>query len=371
MKPIPVNEPLLNGNEKKYLNECIDTGWISSEGPFVKQFEEQMAARVGRKYGIAVCNGSVALDVAVVALDIGKGDEVIMPTFTIISCAAAVVRAGATPVLVDCDRDTWNMDVNQIEDKITPRTKAIMVVHIYGLPVDMNPILALAEKYGLQIIEDAAEMHGQTYYGRPCGSFGAISTFSFYPNKHITTGEGGMIVTDNKLLAERCSFLRNLCFQAQQRFVHYELGWNFRMTNLQAALGIAQLERLDEFVIRKRNIGQQYTELLSDLSCLQLPLSKMDYANNIYWVYGIVLKDEVDFDAKEAMRRLGELKIGTRPFFWGMHEQPVFQKMKLFLGESYPIAEKIARRGFYIPSGMALDNEQIKQVSLALHEVIK
>lgn len=371
MKPIPVNEPLLNGNEKKYLNECIDTGWISSEGPFVKQFEAQMAARVGRKYGIAVCNGSVALDVAVVALDIGKGDEVIMPTFTIISCAAAVVRAGATPVLVDCDRLTWNMDVNQIEDKITPRTKAIMVVHIYGLPVDMNPILALAEKYGLQIIEDAAEMHGQTYYDQPCGSFGAISTFSFYPNKHITTGEGGMIVTDNQLLAERCLSLRNLCFQPQQRFVHYELGWNFRMTNLQAALGIAQLERLDEFVARKRNIGQEYTDLLSDLSGLQLPLPKTDYANNIYWVYGIVLKDEVDFDTKEAMRRLGGMKIGTRPFFWGMHEQPVFHKMGLFLDESYPVAEKIARRGFYIPSGMALNDQQIEQVSLALYEVIK
>ena len=244
-----------------------------------------------------------------------------------------------------------------------------MVVHIYGLPVDMNPILALAEKYGLQIIEDAAEMHGQTYCDRPCGSFGTISTFSFYPNKHITTGEGGMIVTDNQLLAERCLSLRNLCFQPQQRFVHYELGWNFRMTNLQAALGIAQLERLDEFVARKRNIGQQYTELLSDLSCLQLPLTQTDYANNIYWVYGIVLKDEVDFDAKEAMRRLGELKIGTRPFFWGMHEQPVFQKMGLFLGESYPVAEKIARRGFYIPSGMALNDEQLEQVTKNLHKL--
>ena len=369
MKPIPVNEPLLNGNEKKYLNECIDTGWISSEGPFVKQFEEQMAAHVGRKYGIAVCNGSVALDVAVAALDIGKGDEVIMPTFTIISCAAAVVRAGATPVLVDCDRLTWNMDMNQIEDKITPRTKAIMVVHIYGLPVDMNPVLALAEKYGLQIIEDAAEMHGQNYCDKPCGSFGTISTFSFYPNKHITTGEGGMIVTDNQLLAQRCLSLRNLCFQPQQRFVHYELGWNFRMTNLQAALGIAQLERLDEFVARKRNIGQQDTELLTDLSCVQLPLTQTNYANNIYWVYGIVLKDEVDFDAKEAMRRLGELKIGTRPFFWGMHEQPVFQKMGLFLGESYLVAEKIARRGFYIPSGMALSDEQIKKVAKTLYEL--
>jgi perosamine synthetase len=187
---IPVNEPLLDGNEKKYLNQCIETGWISSEGPFVRQFEEQFAARVGRKHGIAVCNGSMALDAAVAALDIGPGDEVILPTFTIVSCAAAIVRAGAVPVVVDCDPHTWNMDVDLIEARITPQTKAIMVVHIYGLPVDMDPVLALAEKYGLRIIEDAAEMHGQTYKGRPCGSLGDISTFSFYPNKHVTTGEG-------------------------------------------------------------------------------------------------------------------------------------------------------------------------------------
>jgi perosamine synthetase len=235
MNPIPVNEPLLDGNEKKYLSECIDTGWISSEGPFIRQFEEQFAQRVGRKYGIAVSNGSVAIDAAVAALEISRGDEVILPTFTIISCAAAIVRAGAVPVVVDCDPHTWNMDVSQIEAKITPRTKAIMVVHIYGLPTDMEPVLALADKHGLKIIEDAAEMHGQTYRGLPCGSFGDISTFSFYPNKHITTGEGGMLVTDDQKLAERCRSLRNLCFQPQKRFVHEELGWNFRMTNLQAA----------------------------------------------------------------------------------------------------------------------------------------
>src|SRR6185369_1672507 len=184
MSFIPVNEPLLNGNEKKYLNECIDTGWISSEGPFIRQFEEQLAARVNRKYGVAVCNGSVALDVAVVACGIKDGDEVIMPTFTIISCAAAIVRAGAIPVLVDSDPVTWNMDVNQIEAKITQKTKAIMVVHIYGLPVDMKPLLEIAKKHNLKIIEDAAEMHGQTYLGQPCGSFGDASVFSFYPNKH-------------------------------------------------------------------------------------------------------------------------------------------------------------------------------------------
>jgi perosamine synthetase len=370
MAPIPVNEPLLDGNEKKYLLDCIETGWISSEGPFVKQFEEQFAARVNRQHAIAVSNGSVALDAAVAALGLGPGDEVILPTFTIISCAAAIVRAGATPVVVDSDPITWNMDVSQIEGKITPRTKAIMVVHIYGLPVDMDPVLAIADKYGLFVIEDAAEMHGQTYKGRPCGSFGDISTFSFYPNKHITTGEGGMVVTDNPALAEKCRSLRNLCFQPQKRFVHEELGWNFRMTNLQAALGVAQLERLDEFVTRKRRMGQRYTDLLSGISDLQLPMASTDYAENIYWVYGLVLPEEVPFDAEKAMHLLKQQQVGTRPFFWCMHEQPVFQKMRLFQSESCPVAENLARRGFYIPSGMALTDEQINQAVNALKEVM-
>jgi perosamine synthetase len=369
-EPIPVNQPLVDGNEKRYLNECIDTGWISSEGPFIKRFEEEFAARVARKHGIAVSNGSVALDVAVAALGMGAGDEVILPAFTIISCAAAIVRAGAVPVVVDSNPQTWNMDVSQLEAKITPRTKAIMVVHIYGLPVDMEPLLELAEKYGLRVIEDAAEMHGQTYKGKPCGSFGDISTFSFYPNKHITTGEGGMVVTDDDQLAERCRSLRNLCFQPQRRFVHEELGWNFRMTNLQAALGVAQLERLDEFVARKRHMGRRYTELLADIPGLELPLERTDYAENIYWVYGIVLKDEVPFDAAEAMQRLSRHKIGTRPFFWPMHEQPVFHKMGLFKGESHPVAERMARRGFYIPSGLALTDEQIERVADVLREVM-
>lgn len=367
---VPINEPLLNGNEKKYLQECIDTGWISSEGPFVKQFEATFAARVERQFGIAVANGSVALEAAVAALRIGPGDEVIMPTFTIISCAAAVVRAGARPVLVDSDPITWNMDVNQVKDKITPKTKAIMVVHIYGLPVDMDPIVALAQKHHLKIIEDAAEMHGQTYNRKPCGSFGDISTFSFYPNKHITTGEGGMIVTDDPELAERCQSLRNLCFQTKKRFVHEELGWNFRLSNLQAALGVAQLERLDTFVAQKRVMGETYTVAFEHIPHLQLPLTTTDYADNIYWVYGLILKNTVPYDAEEAMQRLSEKKIGTRPFFWPMHEQPVFQKMGLFRGEKYPVAENMARRGFYIPSGLALTSQQIDEVCTGVKAVL-
>ncbi len=368
---VPVNQPLLDGNEKRYLIECIETGWISSEGPFVQEFEKQFATRCGRTYGIAVSNGSVALDAAVAALGIGQGDEVILPTFTIISCASAIVRAGAMPVLVDCDRETWNIDVSQIEAKITPHTKAILVVHIYGLPSDLAPILALAQEYGLKVIEDAAEMHGQTYRGRPCGSFGDISTFSFYPNKHITTGEGGMLLTDDPQLAERCRSLRNLCFQPHRRFVHEELGWNLRMSNLQAALGVAQLERLDEFVSIKRAMGLRYSNLLSDIPGLQLPLMKTDYAENIYWVYGIVLQDEIPCEADAIMNRLAAQNIGNRPFFWCMHEQPVLQRMGLFAGESYPVAERIARRGFYIPSGLGLNNGQMDHVVDALHETLR
>ncbi|PKN12858.1 MAG: aminotransferase DegT [Deltaproteobacteria bacterium HGW-Deltaproteobacteria-4] len=368
---IPVNEPLLNGNEKQYLAECIDTGWISSEGPFVGRFEEQMADVAGRRHGVAVCNGTAALEVAVAALDLQPGDEVIMPTFTIISCAAAVVRRGCVPVLVDSDPVTWNMNVAQIEERITTRTKAIMVVHIYGLPVDMDPVLALAKKYELKIIEDAAQMHGQTYRGRPCGSFGDLSAFSFYPNKHITTGEGGMVLTDDDALAESCRSLRNLCFQPKKRFVHEELGYNFRMTNLQAALGVAQLERLKEIIARKRRMGQFYTEKLLRVDGLELMLARTHYAENIYWVYGVVLKDEVPFDAEEAMRRLGQKGIGTRPFFWPMHEQPVFRKMGLFAGEGYPVAERLARRGFYIPSGMALTDAQMNEVAGAMARLMK
>jgi perosamine synthetase len=368
--PIPVNEPSLGAREKELLNQCIETGWISSDGPFVAEFEQKFAECVGRKYGIAVVNGSAALDAAVAALRLGPGDEVILPSFTIISCAAAIARAGAMPVTVDCDPLTWNMTAEAVAECITPRTRAIMVVHIYGLPVDMDPILALADKHRLRIIEDAAEMHGQTYKSRPCGSFGDLSTFSFYPNKLITTGEGGMIVTDDPLLADRCRSLRNLCFQPQRRFVHEEIGWNLRMSNIQAALGLAQLERIDEFLRRKRAIGRMYTAQLKQTPGLQLPLSSTTYADNVYWVYGVVLDDDLPFDAEHLMTRLAAEKIGTRPFFWPMHEQPVFRKRGWFENVSHPVSERISRRGFYIPSGLAITDEQVKRVSQTLREFL-
>lgn len=367
---IPVNEPLLDGNEKKYLSECIDTGWISSEGPFVKRFEKEFAARMGRKHGIAVCNGTAAIDAAVEALGIGPGDEVILPTFTIISCVLQIVRSGATPVLVDADPMTWNMDVTQIEAKVTPRTKAIMVVHIYGLPVDMDPVLDIAKRHGLKIIEDAAEVIGQSYRGKPCGSFGDISTVSFYPNKHITTGEGGMILTDDDALAEQCRDLRNLCFTPGKRFVHERLGWNLRMTNLQSALGLAQLERLDEFLEQKRWIGRRYTELFADFQGLQLPLARTDYAENIYWVYGLVLNDSEEFNAKEAISCLAKLGVGCRPFFYPMHQQPALLQLGLFEEEGYPVAERLYKRGFYVPSGLALTEDQMLRVADALKQSI-
>ena len=367
---IPVNEPDLGGNEKKYLIDCIDSGWISSEGPYVKEFEDKFSARLGRKYGVAVSNGSVALDAALKSLYLPSGSEVIMPTFTIISCAAAILRAGLTPVLVDSEPFTWNMNTAQIEGRITLKTKAIMVVHIYGLPTDMDPILELASKYKLIIIEDAAEMHGQTYRGMPCGSFGDVSIFSFYPNKNITTGEGGMIVTDSYELAESCRSLRNLCFQSERRFFHEELGFNYRMSNLQAALGVAQLERLDEFIVKKRKMGEFYTRHFSELEEIILPPAKTSYAENIYWVYGIVISEMVIFDAHEMMERLTALKIGSRPFFWGMHEQPVFARMGLFHGEHYPVAERISRKGFYIPSGLGITEEQQASVVEAVKKAL-
>ncbi|MBF0437031.1 MAG: DegT/DnrJ/EryC1/StrS family aminotransferase [Magnetococcales bacterium] len=359
---IPVNVPSLDGREAEYLLQCLETGWISSEGPFVGEFENAFARMVGRRFGIAVANGTAALEVGVQALKLEPGDEVILPTFTIISCAGAVVRAGGIPVVVDCDPLTWNMDVEQIESVITPRTRVIMVVHIYGLPVDMDPLLEIARKHGLTVIEDAAEAHGLTYKGRSCGSFGALSTFSFYPNKLVTTGEGGMIVTDDEHLAEQCRSIRNLCFQPEARFIHEELGFNYRMTNLQAAIGLAQLERMEHSIHKKRTIGEAYKRWLSGLSAFEMPLAKTPFADNIYWVYGLVLTDRaLTSSAKEAIGLLNQHGVGTRPFFWPMHEQPVFKRMGFFRGVTLPVSERLARRGFYVPSGLGMKMEDVRQ----------
>jgi len=366
---IPVNEPIFTGNEKKYLDQCLEQGWISSEGPFVREFEDKFSAYLGLRHGIAVCNGTAALETAVAAAGIGKGDEVIMPTFTIISCAIGIIRCGAKPVLVDAEPETWNMDTSQIEAKITRKTRAIMPVHIYGHPVDMEPVMDLARKYKLKVIEDAAEVHGAEYKGKKAGSMGHAGCFSFYANKIVASGEGGMVVTDDETIADRARAYRNLCFRPEKRFYHTELGYNFRMTNLQAAVALAQLERINEHIRIKRRMAAAYEERLKDLDAIRLPIEK-EWAQNVYWMYGIELKDSAGMDNEALAGGLAEKQIGTRPFFLGMHEQPVFHDMGLFKGEHYPVAEKLAQRGLYLPSGLALKEEQIDTVCQALHDIL-
>ena len=374
---IPVNEPLLAQTDSDYVAECLRTGWISSAGRFIDEFEQKWAAYCGRRFGVAVSNGTTALQLAVACLDLEPGDEVIMPTFTIVSCAQAVTYNGGKPVLVDSEPKTWCMDVDQIESRISGRTRAIMPVHIYGHPVDMDPILKLADKHGLAIIEDAAEAHGAEYLSgrdadptwRRCGSFGAMSCFSFYANKLITTGEGGMVLTDDPGLAARLRSLRNLCFQRQRRFYHEEVGFNFRLTNVQAAMGVAQLERMDDILCRKRWMAREYTRRLQDIRTLQLPHEE-PWAHNVYWMYGLVLSADSGIDATQFAKKLHDLGVETRPFFLGMHEQPVFHKSGLFLKERYPVAESIARQGLYLPSGLALTEAQLSAVCDAVHQVL-
>ena len=367
---IPVNEPLLGERELEYVTECLRTGWVSSAGRFISEFEEQWAAYCGMRYGVAVSNGTVALQMAVACLDLQPGDEVIMPTFTIISCAQAVTYNGGLPVLVDSDPQTWCMDVSQVAARITSRTRAIMPVHIYGHPVDMDPLLELARDRNLVVIEDAAEAHGAEYKSRKCGGLGDLSCFSFYANKIITTGEGGMVLTSRQDYAERLRSLRNLCFKQERRFYHTELGHNFRLTNVQAAIGLGQLERIEASIERKRWMGAAYTARLLDVPGLELPVEK-PWAKNVYWMYGVVLDESTGLDAVTFAGRLADQGVMTRPFFLGMHQQPVFQQMGLFCGEQYPVAERIARQGLYLPSGLALTEEQLVRVCDIIHEEIR
>lgn len=375
---IPVNEPLLAGREEEYMLECLRTGWISSSGRFIEEFEERWASYCGREYGVAVSNGTTALQLAVACLDLRPGDEVIMPTFTIISCAMAVIYCGGVPVLVDSDPQTWTMNVDLIEAMIGPKTRAIMPVHIYGHPVDMDAILHLADKHGLKVIEDAAEAHGAEYLtGRDtndsewwkCGSFGDLSCFSFYANKPITTGEGGMVLTNDACLAQKCRSLRNLCFQPARRFYHTELGFNFRLTNLQAAIGLAQVERIDAIIEKKRAIGAAYRERLQKVRSIEIQ-REMVWARSVFWMFGILLSDDLGLDALELARALKERGVETRPFFLGLHEQPVLRERRLFRSDDCPVAERLATKGLYLPSGLSLTQTQIGEVCEALLSVL-
>ncbi len=375
---IPVNEPLIGEKEITYVMDCLRTGWISSAGKYLEEFEQAWASYCGMRYGIAVSNGTTALQVAMACLGLQPGDEVILPTFTIISCAQAITYNDGIPVLVDCEPRTWCMDVSQVEARITPRTRAIMPVHIYGHPVDMDPILDLAKRYGLYVVEDAAEAHGAEYLSargtpgetwRRCGGMSDISIFSFYANKLVTTGEGGMVLTNDERFAERARSLRNLCFRRERRFYHTELGYNFRLTNLQAAIGLAQTEHLPDTIRQKRWMGETYTQRLKHLPCLQLPIEE-PWAKQVYWMYSLVLDESTGMDAPEFARQLQAEGVETRPFFLGIHEQPVYTNGGLFKGERYPVSERIARQGLYLPSGVALSQAQLEAVCTAVEKVL-
>ena len=375
---IPVNEPVIGVRDQEYVLECLQSGWVSSAGKFIETFESTWAQYCDRQHGVTTSSGTSALQTSLACLDLKPGDEVIIPTFTIISCALAVIYNGGTPILVDADPETWCMNVDQIEDRITKRTRAIMAVHIYGHPVDMDPLLQIAEQNDLAVIEDAAEAHGAEYLSGHneqeqewvrCGSMGTMSIFSFYANKLVTSGEGGMIVTNDSYLASKARNIRNLCFEPEQRFLHNDLGHNFRMTNMQAALGLAQAERIQETVNWKRQMGQRYTEHLSDIKALQLPIERY-WSRQVYWMYGILLDKSHDMNANELADKLSGLGIQTRPFFLGMHAQPALQNLGLFQNEDYPVADHLSSNGLYLPSGLALTELQLEQVCDALHKLL-
>ena len=360
-KFIPVNIPKLYSSEKTNVINCVRTNWISSEGKFVKEFEKNFSQYNSRKFGVAVSSGTAALEVAIKTLNLRKNSEVIIPSFSIISTALCVIKLGLKPVLVDCDINTWNTNPDEILKKISKKTSAIIITHIYGLPVNLAKIIKIAKKKKIKIIEDAAEQIGQKYKNKICGSFGDLSTFSFYANKHITTGEGGMIVTNDKRLYEKCKSLRNLSFSKSyfERYNHNDIGWNYRMTNLQAAIGCGQLKNIKKIIKRKREIGNLYFEKLKNNKNLLLQENKNSYSKNIYWVFGILIRNNKKYKRNKMMKKLLKYGIDTRPFFLSMNKQKIFKKMKLFKRDKMKNSEYLSNNGFYVPSGLALKNNEI------------
>lgn len=367
LERIPVCEPLLEGNELAYVLDAVRSGWISSSGEYLRRFEEGFAAYCGVRHGIGTTSGTTALHLALAALGVGPGDEVVVPDFTMIACAFAVCYTGAMPVAVDADPLTWNIDVGRVEQKLTPRTKAIMAVHIYGHPTDMDPLLALARARGIAVLEDAAEAHGATYKGRRCGSLGDIAAFSFYANKVIATGEGGMVVTSDDALAAECRALRNLSFPRDggRVYLHDRIGFNYRMSNLQGALGLAQLERVDDLVAARRAHAARYSRSLASVDALELP-PELPWATSSYWMYGVVLREGARLTRDELARRLAAEGIETRPFFQPMHVQPALLRYGIDRSGSYPVADRLAANGLYLPSGSGLSEAQIDRVSTAV-----
>jgi perosamine synthetase len=371
-KFIPVNVPKIFNQEKINVKKCLDTGWISSEGKYVKKFEESFSKYNKRIFGVAVSSGTAALEIGMKSLNLKKGDEVIIPTFSIISTALCVIKLGLKPVLVDSNIYTWNMDSDQVIKKITKKTKAIIITHIYGFPVDMKKILAIAKRKNIKIIEDSAEMIGQTYFKKRCGTFGDLSTFSFYANKHITTGEGGMILTNNKKIYNKCKSLRNLCFGiGTKKFNHDDIGWNYRMTNVQAAIGCGQLKNISWIIRRKRQIGKRYISILKKCNKIYIQPYKLSYSKNIFWVFGILLKKNANISRDQVIKKLLKHNIQTRNFFYPMHKQKIFKKMKLFTKrQKFPNSDCLSKKGFYLPSGLGITNVEIDFVAKTLLKIL-
>ena len=371
-KFIPVNTPKIFSQEKKLVNKALSTGWISSEGPAVKQFEKKFSKFNKRKFGVTVSSGTAALEIIIKSLNLKKGDEVIIPAFTIISSVMCIIKNGLKPVLVDSDLENWNMSIDQTINKINKKTKAIIITHIYGFPVDMQKIINIAKKKKILIIEDAAEMIGQKYKNKICGSFGTASTFSFYANKHITTGEGGMIVTNDKTIYERCKSLRNLCFGNKgNRFNHSDIGWNYRFTNIQAAIGLGQLQNINWIVRRKKEIGRRYIERLKNNKNIIIQKRKNEYSDNIFWVFGILIKKNYKLKRDEITKKLLKNNIQTRNFFHPMHKQSILLKRGIFKKNSkFPNSEYLAKKGFYLPSGLGLTNKEIDFICTKVNEII-
>lgn len=367
MKMIPVSGPFLGEEELNNVIEAVKSGWVSSKGKFIPEFEQGFAAFCGMKHGIATSNGTTALHLALVALGIGPGDEVIVPTLTFVATANAVVYTGAKPVFVDSHPDYWNIDPRKIEEKINPKTRALLVVHLYGHPCDMNPIKDIARKHKLYLLEDVAEAHGAEYRGKKAGSFSDISCFSFYGNKIITTGEGGMCLTSDLQLAEKMRLLRDHGMNPNKRYWHDFIGFNYRMTNMQAALGVAQLGKIDKLIGMRQHIAEWYVEGLKDAAKDGLvtlhPQEK--WAKCIFWIYSILISKKVKMDRDTLIDQLYKKGIETRPLFYPVHVMPMYQA-----GEHYPVAEEISARGISLPSSPDITREEVKYVTETIKAVI-
>lgn len=361
---IPVCQPTLEGNERKYVLECMDTNWISSRGKFVDEFEEGFSHYCGVRFGITTNSGTTALHLALATMGLGVGDEVIIPSFTMISTANAISYLGAKPIPVDVEPETWNIDSDKIEAKITDKTRAIIPIHTYGHPADMDRLQSIAEKYGLDIVEDAAEAHGAEYRGKRVGRFGKMASFSFYANKIITTGEGGMIVTDDEELAGRLQTLRNYGFTQERHFWHKVMGFSYRMTNLQAAIGLAQFERIDDLLESRRNNAKLYNKLLKDISGITTP-PESENVKSAYWMYGVLVEDEFGISKDELRQKLADRGIETRSFFIPIHLQPIYSYL---LSDEFPVSEELGRKGFYLPSASSLRTDQIEFIVDVIHD---